>query len=318
MKAAIACAIAALALSATGALAAIPSTTAYFYATQPMLSGTVAWVNEHQMAVRTDQNEDVVLGLDSHTMVPVDLAPGMPMRVQFRVMDDGRKYAKRIIPIRDGENANRELAYTQEVAGGANEAEYASSSDGRDNANGPVTASTALSATNQPLGTSMVASPATDAAHVALEPMIAGRVVTVNDHRIIVDTDQGQRVALEMDSRTLVPVDLASGMTVRVDYLALENGPKYATQITPIESKGIPSRELSYMSTPERHEAVEEKPAAYVAPAKTEPVARAQAKSDEPETLPQTASRQPLIALLGFLALGGAAVLAFGRRHFTA
>ena len=163
LKAAIACAIAALALSAAGALAAIPSTSAYFYATQPMLSGTVSWVNEHQMAVRTDQNEEVVLGLDSHTMVPVDLAPGMAMRVQFRVMDDGRKYAKRIIPIRRHEKTDRELAYTQEVAGGANEAQYASSTDGQDFANGPVTASRALSATNQPLRSSLVASPATDA-----------------------------------------------------------------------------------------------------------------------------------------------------------
>ena len=308
LKASIASAIAKQALTAGGALAAIPSTSTYLYSTQPMLSGMVMWVNEHQLAVETEQGEDVILALDSRTMVPVDLAPGMVMRVQFDVREDGNKYAKRIIPIRDGMSESRELAYSRERARDASEAQYVSTSDGVGGENGASRASTALSATNQSLGTSLAATPATDAYLVAMQPMIAGQVVTVNDHRIVVDTDQGQRVALEMDSRTLIPSDLASDMTVRVEYKTMENGSKYARRITPIKRGPNTSSELSYVS-----EAVPQNAPAYTRAAAVEPESPKQTRSEEPESLPGTASKRPLIALLGFIALGAAGALVVWR-----
>jgi LPXTG-motif cell wall-anchored protein len=265
-----------------------------------MLTGRVTSVNEHQVVVDTEQDETVVLALDSRSMVPVDLGPGMSARIEFKVMDDGRRLVKRIIPIRSGMNPNRELAYSNERASGEYVAQYASTSDGEEY--GPSRASTALSATNQSLGTSLAATPSTNAYLVAMQPMIAGRVVTVNDHRIVVDTDQGQRVALELDSRTIVPVNLASGMTVRVDYRAMEDGPKYAKRITAIKSSANTNAELSYAQPAERHEAVAQTAAAI------EP---------EPESLPQTASNQPLIALVGLLALGAAGAVAIGRRLYA-
>ena len=322
-KGAIALAMVILALTAGAALAATPSTTSYLYSATPVISGKVLWVNEHQLGVETEQGEEVVLALDSRTMVPVDLGPGMVMRAEFNVMDDGRKYAKRIVPIRNGMSPNRELAYSRERASDPTVAQYVSTSDGEGVESGTGTASTALSSTNQAWGTSLAATPSTHAYQVAMQPMIVGQVVTVNDHRIVVDTDQGQRVALEMDSRTIVPTDLASDMTVRVDYKTLTNGAKYARRIT--STKGSTSPEVTYVPAHERHEPVAQN-AAVDAPTTTrepesppqamneEPESPPQAESEEAEVLPQTASRQPLIALLGFLALGAAGVVTITRR----
>ena len=106
------------------ALAAIPSTTDYLLATQPMISGRVASVNDHTMIVDTDQGGRVTLAVDSKTMVPTDLAPGMVMRVEFKAMPDGHYYARRVIPIRGGMNTGRELAYAR--TGGHPMAQYAS------------------------------------------------------------------------------------------------------------------------------------------------------------------------------------------------
>jgi RNase P/RNase MRP subunit p29 len=270
-----------------------------------MLTGKVVAVNEHQLVVATEQGEEVVLALNSASMVPVDVAPGMAARIEFKVMDDGRKVVKRMIPTRGGNNSNRELAYSTEQHDAM--ARYASTSDGEGEEAGPARASTALSSTNQSLGTSLASTPSTDAYLVAMNPMIAGRVLQVNDHRVVIDTDQGQRVALELDSRTIVPVDLKSGMTVRVDYKAMEDGPKYAQRITPIRSSANTNSELSYVQPYERHE-----PVAQVAEAPKP------AETSEPTSLPQTAGNQPLIALLGFLALGAGAAVAIGRRLHAA
>jgi LPXTG-motif cell wall-anchored protein len=303
-----------LALAAGGAMAATPSTSSYLYSTQPMISGTVLWVNEHQLAVATEQGEEVLLALDSRSMVPVDLAPGMVMRAEFHVMDDGRRYAKRIIPIRSGMSATRGLAYSRERASDAAVAQYASTSDGEGGENDPSRASAALSSTNQSLGTSLAATPSTHAYQVAMQPMIVGRVVAVSDHRIVVDTDQGQRVALEMDSRTIVPTDLASDMTVRVDYEALESGPKYAKRITLTKGTGSTSPEYSYVPAPEPQEAVAQN-AVETSMAMSEPQSTPQATSERSESLPETAGAQPLIVLLGFLALGASGALAIRRRR---
>jgi hypothetical protein len=120
---------------AGSALAAIPSTTAYLLATQPMITGKVASVNDHAMVVDTEQGGRVTLAVDSKTMVPTDLAPGMVMRVEFKAMPDGHYYARRVIPIRDGMDMGRELAYRR--TSGHATTQYAShegaADDGEDN-----------------------------------------------------------------------------------------------------------------------------------------------------------------------------------------
>lgn len=127
MKTVIGSVLAAMVLAGS-ALAAIPSTTAYLLATQPMITGKVASVNDHVLVVDTDRGERVTLAVDSKTMVPTDLAPGMVMRVEFKSMPDGHKYARRVIPIRDGMSAGRELAYRR--SGGHAMAQYASHQGG--------------------------------------------------------------------------------------------------------------------------------------------------------------------------------------------
>ena len=94
-------------------MAAVPSTTDYLLATQPMISGKVISVNDHQMVMSTDKGEQVTLAVDSRTMVPTDLGPGMIARVEFKVTEDGRYIARRVIPIREGVSRDRELAYAR-------------------------------------------------------------------------------------------------------------------------------------------------------------------------------------------------------------
>jgi hypothetical protein len=102
-----------LTLVAGAAMAAVPSTTDYLLATQPMISGTVISANDRQMVMRTDKGEQVTLAVDSRTMVPTDLGPGMIARVEFKVTEDGRYIARRVIPIREGVSRDRELAYAR-------------------------------------------------------------------------------------------------------------------------------------------------------------------------------------------------------------
>src|SRR4029450_12827204 len=100
-------ALALMALTIGAAQAAVPSTTAYHFSSHPMISGTVVPVNDHQMIVNTDQGEQVTLEVDSRTLAPRDLAPGMAMRAEFVALEDCRFYAQRIMPIRDGMSTSR-------------------------------------------------------------------------------------------------------------------------------------------------------------------------------------------------------------------
>ncbi len=131
-----------LACVAGTAAAAIPSTTDYLLATQPMISGKVISVNDHQLVMGTDKGEQINLAVDSRTMVPTDLGPGMVGRVEFKVTEDGRYVARRFIPIREGVSRNRELAYarsrdqgmaTASMSGGSRDHAMAASMSGGSN-----------------------------------------------------------------------------------------------------------------------------------------------------------------------------------------
>jgi LPXTG-motif cell wall-anchored protein len=108
----VAVAILAVAVLDGSALAAIPSTTDYKLATEPLVTGKVASVNDQTLVMDTDQGSQVSLEMDSRTMVPTDLAPGMQAWVEFKLEKNGNYYAKRVIPMREGMNRNRELAYS--------------------------------------------------------------------------------------------------------------------------------------------------------------------------------------------------------------
>jgi LPXTG-motif cell wall-anchored protein len=351
-------AVGTLALLATTigtALAAAPSTTAYRFSSHPMISGTVVTVNDREMVVDTDQGEQVTLQLDSRTMAPRDLAPGMVMRAEFLAQEDCRFYAQRIVPVRGGTSTNRLQA-------------YANTRDSREtidrNASAFGGGYRAASTESQPVGESRVTEPQTMGEHsngpimkaapttsdyrFSTKPMVSGRVVSVNDHLLVVETEQGQQVGLIMDSRTMVPGEVAPGSIFRAEFTSMKDGRPYADRIYWIgNGNGVAGREQAYahtrdsdlvlarntsdcgcVSAPVRNtvtSAVESPEVVAV----SEPVVVATAPAivvvsapapvvETPETLPQTASKQPLIALLGALALAAAGALAIGRRLYTA
>jgi len=167
-------------------------------------------------------------------------------------------------------------------------------------------------------------------------PMITGTVFSVDDRQIVVDTDQEQRVTLVMDSRTMLPTDLAPGMLMRAEFRVMENGQYYVNRITPIrDADHAPSAsafwrtrgddmELSRSNATRQSDVTDqpvaaEQPAVVTEPAATDAVADAApvatvASTDDATTLPQTASAMPLVALLGLLALGGAGILLLKQR----
>ena len=315
-----------LTLTAGPALAAIPNTTDQRNASTPMITGTAMLVNEHQLLVKTEQGEEVLLSLDSRTMVPADLDRGMMMRVEFKYLEDGSRLAERIIPIREGQKTTRELAYANEREEDQQVAAYASSGPAEEHAEARM--SHAGSVTNRPLGTPLRAVPATMPYRIATEPMLTGEVATVNDHRIVIDTDQGHPVPVEMDSRTLIPTDLQTGIGVRVEYKSLEDGTKLATRITEIPNwvgNGNEARETAYEQNREtaeneampasmEHSSMRHATAVNEQNENERPAMTEAAHENAARRLPDTASNEPLIALLGLAALASAGALAMGRR----
>ncbi len=346
LKGAIACAIALLALTAGAALAAIPGTTAYNLSSHPMISGTVVTVNDHQMIVDTDQGEQVTLEVDSRTMAPRDLAPGMVMRAEFLALEDCRLYAERIVPIRGGMSTNRQQAYAN-TRDGYDVIERNASASGEYRREVYGTQASVRTRVTQPQtmgehshGPIVTAIPATADHHFSTRAMMTGSVVSVNDHRLVVVTDQGQKVGLAMDSRTMLPGEVAPGSIVRVEFTPMRDGRYYAKRIRQIGS-GVVDREQAYAHTRDSEFLVAQNaadcgyvsatapntmtsavvaPAAVVAQSAPPPVVQTPPAPvvETPETLPQTASRQPLILLLGSLALGAAGAVAIRRRLFAA
>ena len=91
--------------------ATIPSTTAHYFSSRPMIAGTVVTINDHQMVVDTEQGERITLLVDSRTMAPRDLAPGMTVRTEFAALENCRFHADRVVPVRAGMASQRLQAY---------------------------------------------------------------------------------------------------------------------------------------------------------------------------------------------------------------
>jgi LPXTG-motif cell wall-anchored protein len=335
------------------AQAAAPSTTAYRFSSHPMISGTVVTVNDREMVVNTDQGEQVTLQTDSRTMAPRDLAPGMVMRAEFLALEDCRFYAQRIVPVRGGMSINRLQAYAITRDSRETIERNASAFGGGSRSASSERQASAESRVSHPQtvrehspGTMMTAIPATADYQSSTRPMISGRVVSVNDHLLVVETEQGQQVGLVMDSRTMVPGDVAPGTVFRAEFTQMKDSRYYAKRIYWI-GDGVADREQAYAHTrdgdlvlarnttdcgcvspasrstvtsavgPSEEIAPPDPVAAQMAPAPLVVLTAPAPVAKSPETLPQTASMQPLIALLGCLALGAAGVLAIGRRRHT-
>jgi hypothetical protein len=329
------CALAMLGLMAAPSLAATTPSTAYRFSSHPMISGTVVTVNDHQMVVNTDQGEQVTLELDTRTMAPRDLGPGMTMRAEFLALEDCRFYARRITPIRGDMSTERTQAYantrdSREVVarnatayGNGREAGRAIQAD----TDGRVSLPQQMGAHSP--GAMMTATPNTADYRFSDRPMISGQVVSVNDHHLVIATNQGQAVGMVMDSRTMVPREVAPGTFLRVEFQQMADGRYYAKRVN-LLGGSEPNREQAYSQTLDSDlvvaqnsadcgftsatgtnasvsntEALERREIAstpYAAVVQSEPV-RVEERAD---TLPQTASDQTLVLLLGLSSLGAA------------
>ena len=98
--------------------------------------------------------------------------------------------------------------------------------------------------------------PGTTADYLSSRPMISGTVVSVNDHQMVVDTNQGEQVTLEIDWRTMAPRDLSPGMVMSAEFLALEDCHFYAQRITAIRDGLSTSRPQAYANTRDSDEAI--------------------------------------------------------------
>jgi len=315
--------------------AAAPSTTAYHFSSHPMIAGTVVTVNDHEMVVNTDQGEQMTLAIDSRTMAPRDLAPGMVMRAEFLALEDCRFYAQRIMPIRRGMSTNRLQAYAVTQDSPEMMARETSDSGSEHAANSMSSAS--VWGPPQPvgehsLGMAMMATPSTADYQSSTRPMVSGRVISVNDHRLVVKTEQGQQVGLVMDSHTMVPGEVAPGGFVRAEFIQMKDGRYYANRIRTVLG-GVADREQAYADTRDSDlkTARNISDCGYVSAGSENTVTSAlqprevaatpvvaeqsvpQPVVEKPQTLPQTASSQPLLLLLGFSALGSAGLIAIAR-----
>ena len=298
--------------------AGVPSTTAHHFSSHPMIAGTVVTVNDRQMVVDTDQGQQVALELDSRTMAPRDLAPGMVMRAEFLALEDCRFYAQRIMPIRGGMSTNRFQAYANTHDSQESMA-YNSTAmgDRRWGSSQSVASAGARVTTRQTIGEHspgavMTAVPGTADNGFSTRPMVSGRVITVNDHRLVVATEQGQEIAMVMDSRTMVPAEIEPGSELRAEFRQLNDGRYYASRISRIGS-GTVSREQAYAHTLDSEILLAQNlpDCGFVNSPIQSTVTSASEQhgllpSERVATLPQTASRRPLLLLVSLLALGGA------------
>jgi hypothetical protein len=162
------------------------------------------------------------------------------------------------------------------------------------------------------------------------QPAIEGTLVSIDDRQMVIDTKRGERVTLLIDSRTMLPADHAAGTEMRVEFKVLDNGSFYAERLIPFENMSESERQLAMEEDED-----EASPASYqqnttaVAGDQDEEVAGNQgngetaaqeqaeerAEHEDHGTLPQTASSQPRLALIGLISLAAAATLAGIRRR---
>lgn len=185
-------------------------------------------------------------------------------------------------------------------------------------------------------------------------PIILGEVTGVTSHTVTVRTTRGESMTFETDSRTVMPSYMTTGKRVKIEHRLMGNGAHHAGRITVIEPGSFDweryDEELAMYpvtrteDTRARAEYEREAPAAaddrdVLASGSTAYDAdrtRDDVRSDEAraadnrvvsgndgrvdretreEELPRTASRQPLMLLVGLGAIAAAASIALSRRR---
>jgi len=71
---------------------------------EPVVLGYVTATGTHSVSVDVPQAEAMTFEFDSRTVMPRDLQTGTPVRIDFRLLDNGMHFANRVTPILPGSN----------------------------------------------------------------------------------------------------------------------------------------------------------------------------------------------------------------------
>ena len=179
-------------------------------------------------------------------------------------------------------------------------------------------------------------------------PAVMGEVVSMNSHSVTVRTAQDEEMVFEFDSRTMMPMTLPTGQRVKVEFHLMDNGMHHAGRITRLEPGSLDwealDRQLSYAQQERdrleaEREAAEAESRLSASNESQRPVVEPTATTDDgnrtdvdrtyaednsdadrgvagaEDTLPQTASPQPLLLVVGAAATSLALGLGLGLRR---
>jgi LPXTG-motif cell wall-anchored protein len=71
---------------------------------EPVVLGYVTAVGTHSVNVDVPRSEAMMFEFDSRTVMPRELQTGTPVRIDFRLLDNGMHFANRVTPILPGSN----------------------------------------------------------------------------------------------------------------------------------------------------------------------------------------------------------------------
>lgn len=174
-----------------------------------------------------------------------------------------------------------------------------------------LTATAAWAQTDPATGSSTSMGPLSDA---------KGKVITTSATSLVIQTTDGTRVTLVLDTDIDKPADLKPGEMVVVEYHALTNGTNHATTVSR-DSSATASASTELSGSASTQPAT---PSTYGTPASETPTSGTMADDNDADddstysstsTLPQTASPNGLVGLIGLLALAGAAGLHAAQRR---
>jgi hypothetical protein len=74
-----------------------------------------------------------------------------------------------------------------------------------------------------------------DASPLLLTPVILGEVTGSTEHSVTLNTARGENMTFETDSRTVMPINLASAARVKIEFHLMENGMHHAGRITTLQ-----------------------------------------------------------------------------------
>ena len=74
-----------------------------------------------------------------------------------------------------------------------------------------------------------------DASPLHLTPVILGEVTDATEHSVTLNTARGEHMTFETDSRSVMPINLASGARVKIEFHLMDNGMNHAGRITTLQ-----------------------------------------------------------------------------------